>query len=697
MNLIYDRTQSDVDNAIAIRSKYQALGDWSGIAEDEIAQLKRGTYSCFDDMNRVDAAVRELGGMLTAAGYPVEYVDPRKLTPSSVTEVALTSESFQQGAWLYTTGGHSDMENYICTNAMIPIVPDVAITARVDIDILSDSGFVWYDADKAYIGGTTGGAPILWGSCFQAIPPANAAYCNININASAVTTADIGTVYVRQVANPESAGLPEGYTQVEYIESHGTEYIDTGFKPDGNTRVICEFMPLDSTKAYGIFGSRTAYLKSAYNLFVGDTGTHFQDDYNNTSTTNVEAVANTLYVIDKNKNVSTINGTQNSVAYSSFEVEYSMYLFGVNTSGTVNSAQLGALRMYSCSIYDNGILVRYYIPCTSSTGAVGLYDTVSGAFFGNANPSSVEPVDLPDGYTQVEYIQSSSTRGQYIDTGYKPNNNTRVTCKISNFPNTRYDQAVFGSRTDYGTNDNFMFLVPAAGRYRTDYSTVTYQWPKSLNFTGIFDIDKNKNTTTINGGNSYTFSAKQFSSNHNIYIFAQNTNGKVQMSAMNLILYELCIYDNGVLVRQFIPCKDSNNNVGLYDIVAKQFYGNANGGTFSAGAEVSPSFSAGMPVPEPAPPPGEDVWQIGDIVKQSEWVQYIANVQALRDAYYTMTGSPELPEPTAPLTYDGANAIEKLLYDVSQLYDAMVASYRPCGAFKCGNNAQHLPLQRSVI
>lgn len=182
----------------------------------------------------------------------------------------------------------------------------------------------------------------------------------------------------------EPVELPSGYTQVEYIESHGTEYIDTGFKPDSNTRVICEFMPLDSTKAYGIFGSRTAYRSSAYNLFVGDTGTHFQDDYNSTSTTNVEAVANTLYVIDKNKNVSTINGTQNSVAYSSFEVEYSMYLFGVNTSGTVNSAQLGALRMYSCSIYDNDILVRYYIPCTSSTGAVGLYDTVSGVFYPNA-------------------------------------------------------------------------------------------------------------------------------------------------------------------------------------------------------------------------------------------------------------------------------------------------------------------------
>lgn len=95
--------------------------------------------------------------------------------------------------------------------------------------------------------------------------------------------------------------------------------------------------------------------------------------------------------------------------------------------------------------------------------------------------------------------------------------------------------------------------------------------------------------------------------------------------------------------------------------------------------------------------PQKTEFEIGDIITYDIWRIYLTNVQSIRDAYYVMTGSPELPEPTATLTFDGANAIEKLLYDISQLYDAMVASYRPCGAFKCGNNAQHLPLQRSVI
>lgn len=111
---------------------------------------------------------------------------------------------------------------------------------------------------------------------------------------------------------------------------------------------------------------------------------------------------------------------------------------------------------------------------------------------------------------------------------------------------------------------------------------------------------------------------------------------------------------------------------------------------------------AGYPVeyvdPHPSSPSNStSKWMYGDIINMPIWVQYIQNVQNIIDEYYTMTGSPELPEPIAPLTFDGANAIEKLLYDISRLYDAMIASYRPCGTFKCGSNAQHLPLQRSVI
>jgi hypothetical protein len=35
--------------------------------------------------------------------------------------------------------------------------------------------------------------------------------------------------------------LSERYTEVEYLQSSGTQYIDTGYKPGGDTRIVCEF------------------------------------------------------------------------------------------------------------------------------------------------------------------------------------------------------------------------------------------------------------------------------------------------------------------------------------------------------------------------------------------------------------------------------------------------------------------------
>ena len=49
-------------------------------------------------------------------------------------------------------------------------------------------------------------------------------------------------------------------------------------------------------------------------------------------------------------------------------------------------------------------------------------------------------------------------------------------------------------------------------------------------------------------------------------------------------LYSMKIYDNdGNLVRNFVPCRNSYGEVGLYDWVTNQFYGNAGSGEFKFG------------------------------------------------------------------------------------------------------------------
>ena len=89
-------------------------------------------------------------------------------------------------------------------------------------------------------------------------------------------------------------------------------------------------------------------------------------------------------------------------------------------------------------------------------------------------------------------------------------------------------------------------------------------------------------------------------------------------------------------------------------------------------------------------------WQEGDIVRRAQWTTYLNNVQKLRDAYYTLAETGELPDASDRLDYIGANTIEKILADIDLLIGWMKSSYRRCGTFQAGNNAAHLPLKGSA-
>lgn len=79
-------------------------------------------------------------------------------------------------------------------------------------------------------------------------------------------------------------------------------------------------------------------------------------------------------------------------------------------------------------------------------------------------------------------------------------------------------------------------------------------------------------------------------------------------------------------------------------------------------------------------------WRETDIVRLSQWRQYLANVQALRDAYYTLAETGELPAPEDKLKYTGANTIEKVLADIDLLLDGMKSIYRRAGTFTAGGS-----------
>lgn len=60
-----------------------------------------------------------------------------------------------------------------------------------------------------------------------------------------------------------------------------------------------------------------------------------------------------------------------------------MALFAVNTGGAVDSRKASA-KMYFCQIWDNGTLVRNFIPCyRKSDNVIGVFDAKNGIFYTN--------------------------------------------------------------------------------------------------------------------------------------------------------------------------------------------------------------------------------------------------------------------------------------------------------------------------
>lgn len=75
-------------------------------------------------------------------------------------------------------------------------------------------------------------------------------------------------------------------------------------------------------------------------------------------------------------------------------------------------------------------------------------------------------------------------------------------------------------------------------------------------------------------------------------------------------------------------------------------------------------------------------WTVNSIPDVTNIVRIINNVSKLINAYYKPNNAPTLP--TTLLTYEQVNALEKNLYLIKEILDNMIASFRECGTFVCG-------------
>lgn len=179
-------------------------------------------------------------------------------------------------------------------------------------------------------------------------------------------------------------GLPDNVEQLEYIESTGTQYIDTGVKLNQNSKVEMEIALAEGMT--NIFGSRTSATQNNFTIvFASSTGVaiDFQNYSNNRLLVDIPVSLDSPIYYSISKDELKIGDTVKTVQnYSSFETPQTAYIFDISGNPWIKTKAKG--RLYYCKIYDGDTLVRDFVPVIDGSNIACLYDRVEKKCYYNA-------------------------------------------------------------------------------------------------------------------------------------------------------------------------------------------------------------------------------------------------------------------------------------------------------------------------
>ena len=187
-----------------------------------------------------------------------------------------------------------------------------------------------------------------------------------------------------------------------------------------------------------------------------------------------------------------------------------------------------------------------------------------------------KPSRLPQGYTEVEYIENTSTA--YINTEVllydSTTNSYNIQCKCYFQPYGNDFEYLFGTE---GTSSPYVGVTFRYYQRNIQYASSpnnNVSWTHTDNGDGTSGVTAScASTTATNGNNPLTLFCGLWSTGP-----WRNGMGKI---------YSFKVTKNNTLVRDLVPAKrDSDEKYGMYDIVNDVFYVSPNNVNFSGGGPV---------------------------------------------------------------------------------------------------------------
>ncbi len=190
--------------------------------------------------------------------------------------------------------------------------------------------------------------------------------------------------------------LPASYTRLEYVQSSGSQYVNTGVSSGTNiTAEICWKSLMNAqTESKFVFGTRKAWQQSMLfvshqcrNDSVSDSGIRYAWGANAYSTQTFP----TDFFAQRLSASEAMLGTTKvwTPPSATFDYSYPMYVFTINNAGSAHSngarMQLKWLR-----ICDSGEEVRMFVPVRRNSDSVaGLYDLANSNFYPSASSTAL--------------------------------------------------------------------------------------------------------------------------------------------------------------------------------------------------------------------------------------------------------------------------------------------------------------------
>ena len=370
----------------------------------------------------------------------------------------------------------------------------------------------------------------------------------------------------------QSGILPSGYTECEYIESTGKQWIDTGIKGGLDTLGVETKVYVKNTAQYYVLGNfnqtgqcgimlRPADTTIvAFNCFVGNVS----------NTTNIGTINTDITFSNKNGDIIANGEVKGTIPSGTVKLKNSnLFIYGTSISNKFDASG----RIYYLKVYSDltqTTLIRNLIPCLDRTGTPCMYDLVSKQTFYNAGTGQFQFAiggELPTGYKHVKWIQSSTTTQQSpskprieIPFEYKDT----MSLRWVESADAQSNNLAFYSGT---TRMAFINAWTTGGKITARYGDTSIATGITPNAGQIYNMLLASDGFYVDGV-KYGDSAPINYPSDTILVNCLYTSSYYVSTSKNYLIQ--IIDQNGELLLNAVPCLDNNNVPCLYDTVSKK-------------------------------------------------------------------------------------------------------------------------------